>query len=342
MHRTVPPRPSPTGDWRCSFCGYDVPDSPVRGADGASFCSWGCRDAAAAGDEPFAGRFGFKQFTTGVAPLDTLVPRGIPANSFVLLGSYDGARHRGLTTEIVWRALSRGEPAVVITYVDPPVAVVEQFLTFGWNVLPYLESGDLHVVDCFTNRLREEHREPDQQVEWHAFLARFLEDSVTRIRDTTNLETVEDALHDRLRSQEMVGTGVVVVDALDELRTQSQEFGTEQFIEEVRGDVCNRNYVPIFTSTTLTGNSGFAYEHAHLFDGIVETRRTESIRPGLRLRQLGVRKMDGAHSLPHWLTVERTGQGGLQTFDPATQLESVYGSRSGSPSPPGPPTSTPN
>lgn len=318
----------------CAFCGYQIPTTPVPSEAGVLCCSEHCRDAYEAGDEPFAGRVGFKRFSTGVAALDDLLPQGIPANSFVLLAGEEGIRHRGLQTELVWRALRRGEPAVVISFVDPPIAVVEHFFTFGWNVLPYLESGQLQVVDCFTSRLREEHRSPEHQVPWNEFLRGALEEAVTVVRDTGDLRETENRLHECLVAREMVGTGLVVVDSLNEVEIQGQGHETEQFVKEIRGDVCARKFVPIFASTTGTEDRKFAREHAYLFDGIVQMRRNDSLVEGAWLKELGIRKMDGVPYRPHWVAYENTGRGGFRTFDPETEFASMYGYRPGQSGPP--------
>lgn len=316
----------PDGGRRCAFCGYSVRGEPVPGTD-AVFCTERCREATESGDESFRGRHEFKRFATGVSALDALLPEGVPANSFVLLAGVEGIRHRGLGTELAWRALRRGEPAVVVSYVDPPIAVLEHFLTFGWNVLPYAERGDLHVIDCYTNRLREEHRTPDRQVAWNDFLGGFLSESVTTVSDPTNLRAVESRLHSRLNEADMLGTGLVVVDSLNEVEAQSGPRETEQFVKEVRGDVCSRKYVPIFAGTTTNAGESFVRDHAYLFDGIVSMRHDETLVEGASLKQLAVRKMDGVRYHPDWLAYEQAGARGFRAFDPATELTSTYGDR---------------
>lgn len=316
----------------CAFCGFEIPTAPVESTDGRTCCSDRCREASAADEQPHAGRFGFKQFYPGVAALDALLPWGMPANSFVLLAGHEGIRHRGLQTELVWRALRRGERAIMISYVDPPVAVADHFLTFGWNVLPYLEAGDLHIIDCFSNRLREEHQSPSHQIPWNDHLDGFLEDAVSTISDTTNLRSVENSLHETLRDQEMIGSGLVVIDSLNEIELQSHEHGTEQFIKEIRADVCNRNFVPIFASTTLSEHEDFARGHAYLFDGIVDMQREESIIPGSRIKELSVRKMDGVRYRPEWAAYENAGHG-FELYDPHTDFEMMYPTAPGRPMP---------
>lgn len=310
---------------QCAFCGYPIPETPVRTPSGAICCSDYCRTSYEAGDDPFAGQFGFKRFSTGVSVLDSLLPQGIPSNSFVLLAGEKGIRHRGLQTELLWRTLTRGEPALVMTFVDPPVAIVEHFLTFGWNVIPYLESGDLRIIDCFTSRLREDHQKPAHQVDWNEFLAGVLDDAVSQVRDTSNFREVEDTLHAQLEKMKMMGRGLVAIDSLNEAEMQGREFETSQFIKEVRGDVCSRKFVPIFASTARTEDGQLADECAYLFDGIVEMRRNESLVDGVRLKQLSIRKLDGVLYRPHWVAYENNGSAGFQLFDPASEFSSVYG-----------------
>lgn len=311
---------------QCAFCGYDLPTTPARSSSGVTYCSDHCRSAHERGDEPFVGRLGFKQFSTGVAALDSLLPYGMPANSFVLLVGADDTRHRGLQTELIWRTLTRGEPAIVMTFVDPPVAIVEHFLTFGWNVFPFLESGALSIIDCYTNRLRQEHQTPDHQVEWNDFLAGFLDESVSVVRDSSNFREVENVLHEKLEEADMTGTGLVTIDSLNEAEIQGRKSETEQFVKEVRGDVCSRKFVPIFASVTRTMDSQIADGSAYLFDGIVEMRRNDSLIDGTRLKQLSIQKLDGALYRPHWVAYEIAGSAGFQIFDPESDLSAVYGS----------------
>lgn len=317
--------PTRTGTDTCGFCGYRIVTTAAQTSSGIRCCSRHCRDALESGAEPFAGRADFKYFTTGVSVLDSLLPQGVPANSFIILSGAAGIRHRGLQTELLWRRLTRGEPAIVMTYVDPPIAIVEHFLKFGWNVLPYLESGDLQIIDCFTSRLREEHQTPTHQAEWNEHLGAVLDDTVTMVRETGNLESVEDTLHSLLESMDMTGSGIVVIDSLNEVEIQGHESETEQFIKEIRADICSRKFVPIFTSLTSTENDPFTRDYRYLFDGIVEMRKTESYDDTVRLKQLHIRKMDGALYRPHYVTYEIAGPEGFQIYDPEHLLSSVYG-----------------
>jgi len=317
----------------CAFCGYRTSTAPVQTPSGASCCSEQCRTAYENDEQPFTEGVDYKWFSPGVSVLDSLLPQGIPANSFVLLAGVEGIRHRGLQTELVWRTLTREEPAIIVTFVDPAVAIVEHFLTFGWNVLPFLEAGDLHIIDCFTSRLRDEHQTPKHQAAWNEFLGRFLDGSVTVIEEPSNLRAMEDALHSRLEAAEMIGQGIVIIDSLNEVERQGQETETNQFIKEVRGDICSRKFVPIFASATTTERGRIEKENTYLFDGIVEMRRNESLIEGVRLKQLSVRKMDGVLYHPDWIAYENATGSGFQMFDPVADLTTVYGTLSQSDQP---------
>ncbi len=315
-----PVRPS-----ACAFCGYELVNERSQTSSGELCCSQRCRDSLESGTEPFAGRAPFKRFSTGVSVLDSLVPNGVPATSFILLSGPSGIRHRGLQTELLWRTLTRDEPAIIITFVDPPIAVVEHFLKFGWNVLPFLESGSLRIIDCFTSRLREEHQHPEHQSEWNEFLGELLDDPVSIVRDTGDLMSVEDHLHEQLEQNDMIERGIVVIDSLNEVDIQGHESETEQFIKEVRADVCSRKFVPIVTSHSNTENDPLTRDYTYLFDGIIGMRRNDSYIDGVWLKELSIKKMDGALYRPQWVTYEITGPEGFRIFDPRQLLSSVYG-----------------
>lgn len=313
----------------CTYCSQPIPTSiePVTGPGTGplAFCTETCADASAEGREPFVGTDSFRLMRTGVRALDTLLPWGMPANSMVLLAGEEGLRHRGLQTELAWRALQRGEPVVFVSFLDTPVSILEQFRAFGWNLLPYLESGDAHVIDCFTNRLRKEHRLPERQVAWNDYVESFFDGTVTEVREPEDLREVETKLHDALDANDVLDEGVVLVDSINEATSRGREFQTEQFVAEVRADVCKRRFVPMFVSTTITDDATFARDQGYLFDGIVDMRHNGDLVRMARLKQLSVRKMDGVRYLPDWAAYENLGDGGFQVFDPATQLDAVYG-----------------
>ena len=321
------------GDYplECDYCHYPIPGDPVEmeseegEGEGESqpngyFCSSACRDAADGGEsmpEPSA----YKRIVTGVEPLDSLVPNGVPADSFVCVSGDPGTRRSELLTELVWRALERGEPAVVVTATTPPTAVLERFFENGWNVLPALEDDRLRVIDCFTPRLSDRDAFLEHRSEWIEFVGEAAAESIVTIEEPTELDAITDGLTDALEALEMSETGLVTIDSLDEL--EEQHF--HEFVTETRATVCKARYVPIFAGTTAT--NGLDPGDESVFDGIVDLRLTDHLEPDVRHRQLGFRKLAGAQHLPQWLTYEYEPARGLFVLGSTTEAGTGQASR---------------
>lgn len=309
---------------RCPHCQYPIADEPVQGTDDTTgpFCSAACRDAAA--EDKFVRDSSYKRFTTGVEPLDTLVPRGIPSDAFVLLTGDEGTRRAELTTELVWRALTRGEPAVIVAFNNPPTAVLERFFALDWNVLPHLEMDRLRIVDCFTHRLEDRDAFENTRNDWGQFVGDVAEDSVVAVRDPSDVREVANALNRALDDLEMTETGVVVVDSIDEIDTLIQDRVIHNFVKDVRATVCKARFVPMFASATTSGDRAYPIDDEYVFDGIVDLRLADHVVPGTRLTQLGIRKLIGAQFVPQWETYAVRPERGLFSFDPATESADVF------------------
>ncbi|WP_276254580.1 RAD55 family ATPase [Halomontanus rarus] len=309
---------------RCPHCTYPIADEPVQGTDDAPgpFCSENCRDADA--DDDIVRERGYKRFLTGVEPLDALVPRGIPSNAFVLLTGDEGTRRSELTTELVWRALTRGEPAVIVAFNDPPIAVLERFFTLDWNLLPFLEMDRLRIVDCFTHRLEDRDAFQSTRNDWGQFVGGVAEDAVVAVRDPSDLGEVASALERALDDLEMTETGVTVLDSIDEIDALVQDRLLHNFVEDVRATVCKARFVPMFASATTSGDRAYPIDDEYVFDGIVDLRLADHVVPETRLTQLGVRKLVGAQFVPQWATYTVGPGRGLFTFDPATESTDVF------------------
>jgi len=250
----------------------------------------------------------------------------VPTNHFVLLSGTQGSRHRELQTELLWRTLNRGQPAIIISMVDPLVAIVEEFLELDWYVLPYLDAGQLQIVDCFTSRLREGHQSPNRLIDWNQHLKGRIDPIVERVEDATDMPAIENRLFAAIDTVDIAGTGIVVIDSLNELEIQGQRLQASQFLQEIRAEVSKRLFVPIFASATMSAEKAYSLKHSCFFDGIIDMRRNESVVADMRLKQLSIRKMDGASYLPHWVAYENFGDG-FVSFDP-NHAQSVYQSPS--------------
>lgn len=339
----------------CAYCRYSIPGDPVETDDGY-FCSATCLEAArtdggdgddANGSERETGSGtgtqtdtedepertesqtdsmrdpgAYKRIVTGVEPLDALVPDGVPADSVLLLSGQAGTRRSELLTELAWRALERGEPAVVLTATTPPTAVLERFFENGWNVLPALEDDRLRIVDCFTHRLSDPEALAGHS-EWLEFVGEAAADAIVPVEEPDDPGAIRTALTDALEALEMTETGLVTIDSLDALEGR---LGTDAFRElclELRATISKARYVPIIAGATpTTVESGL---ESFAVDGIVDLRLVEYRDSEMRHRQLAVRKLVGARSLPQWVAYEYEPVRGLVSLGSAEA-----GSRTGS------------
>jgi len=304
---------------RCDFCRLPVPGDPVTAeydGDTYSYCCECCRDAARDSEKVFTQFHGFRRVPTGVAPLDESLPQGIPRNSFVLLTDLAGTRTEAIQAELVWRALQRGEPAVYVSFLEPPMSVIQEFVTLDWNVLPYLESGQLQILDCFTYRLENRERMYDRLNDWNAFLSDAATTATTQVRDPSELGELHNRIDDALEAQGMEDRGIVVVDSLTEFGTLVQPVQAYDFLKDVRAAVCKSRFVPIYAGATVSGDDQqFPHDLKYMVDGVVELDLNDDLVEGSLLKQVRVRKMSGVLTLPKWTLYEYTAGEGIVTIE---------------------------
>ena len=320
----------------CDFCRLPISKGRVTmNGDGITyeFCSETCREAMADNERVFTEYHGHRRIRTGVSGLDAFLPQGFPRNSFVLLSNDEGVRDDAVLAELVWRALERDEPAVIVTFTEPPVSVVERFLSLDWNLLPYLEAGQLHVVDCFTYRVSDRDRMFERMNEWNRHIYRFTREVTETVRDPSDVAEVQNKLDSCLEALEMSDRGVVAVDSLTEFGTLVQPVQAYDFVKDVRADVCKGRFVPVFAGATITGDEKtFPHDLGYAVDGLVDLQTNGSIVKDTLIKRVRIRKMNGVLSIPEWTAYEFTAGKGLVTFDPIAEMSDTYegGGREGS------------
>ncbi|MHB9285780.1 ATPase domain-containing protein [Halobacteriales archaeon Cl-PHB] len=314
-----------TGDGdRCDFCRLPCPGDPVtleREGITYHFCSEACRQALADSDRVFTQYHGFRRMQTGVAALDTSLPQGMPRNSFVMLSDLAGTRSESLQAEIAWRALQRGEPVVVVSFLEPPVSLVQEFVGLDWNVLPALENGDLRIVDCFSYRVDDRERMFERLDPWNSHVWNVAREATETVRDPSDMGELQNRLDSALEDLGMQDEGVVVLDSLTELGSLVQPVQAYSVVKDVRADVCKGRFVPVFASATVSGDAdGFPHDLGYMADGIVEMQLNDEIVKDALVKQIRVRKLSGVLSYPQWLAYEYSPGTGIVTFDPEAQL----------------------
>jgi len=315
----------PAVDLRCDFCQSSIPEEPVvleREHSNYHFCTAACREAMQGADRVFTSFRGHRQFEPGVAALGAKLPQGLLRNSFVLVSSQPGTREGALLAELVWRTLQRGEPAMVVSFNQPPVAVVERFLGLGWNVLPYLEDGQFHLLDCFTYRVGDPDRMLARMNDWNSHLWEIAAPATTAVRDPTNIGELENRLDDCLQANGMGDQGLVAIDSLTEFGALVQPVRAYDFVKDLRAEVCKGRFVPVFAGANYAGDGDqFPHDLEYLFDGIVDLELNPEIVEDALIKRARIRKMAGVLAYQEWTAYEFTSGEGLVMFDPAAELE---------------------
>ena len=251
---------------------------------------------------------------TGVNPIDADLPYGLPRNACVLIVGEDDALEAALPAEIVWRRLQVGETVIIVTFNDTPISVIEQFLLFDWNVLPYLERQQLVVVDCFTR-----HDEPATVVDtskgsWVSHVKRFVDPQTRTLRDPTDVQELGNVLVGLLGDHAMYNQGCVVIDSLTEFGTTVPAIRAHHFVKDIRARVSKARFVPIFAGATIGEAESFPLDMTHVMDGRIDVRLVERDGDPHMIRELCVRKMDGVPVVPRWQSIAHIPHSGHYTI----------------------------
>jgi KaiC/GvpD/RAD55 family RecA-like ATPase len=309
---------------RCDFCRLPCPlDTVTATYDGVTyeFCSPACEAALASSEGVFTEYHGARRFDPGVVGLGAALPEGMPRDSFVLVAGQTGTRDAAVHAELVWRTLQRDEPAVVVAFLEPPAAVVQDFLKLEWNVLPYLQTGQLHVLDCFTYRRDDRGRNRRTVDDWNAHVEHVVADATTAVRDPSDTGELANKLDGVLDDHAMLDEGLVLVDSLTELGTMLQPVQAYDLVKSLRADVCKGRFVPIVAGATFAGEGdAFPHDLDYVVDGVVDLELNGSIVEDTLLKRVRVRKMNGVLAIPQWRAYEYTSQLGMVTFDPAEEV----------------------
>lgn len=87
---------------------------------------------------------------TGINKLDVLTSGGLPRACGLHL---KGPSHSGksiLSMQMLYTALKRGEGCLYISYGEPYSDILETFNSFGWDLEPFLNRGNMKILDNAT------------------------------------------------------------------------------------------------------------------------------------------------------------------------------------------------
>lgn len=304
-------------DAKCDYCRLSIPGEPVTDRyEGVTyhFCSDPCRETLLAEGRVFTEYHAGRRFDPGVSALRAGLPQGIPRNSFVLISGQPGTRDEALHGELIWRALQRGEPAVVATFLDTPVSVVQTFVALGWNVLPYLASGQLRILDCFTYRLDEPEEMERSMSDWNRHLHRVAKGATVAVRDPSNPQAVLNVLGNCLDEAVDGGEeeGVAVIDSLTEFGSLVQPVQAYDFVKDLRASICKARTIPVFAGASrINEGTDFPHDLGYIADGVIDLTLSDELVRDTLMKRIRVRKMNGVLAIRRWATYEFTESEGL-------------------------------
>lgn len=306
---------------RCEHCGLPFPKpSVIETIDGIKrvFCSKMCRDAYLDHHPESPVYHGLDRVQTGVSGLDAQLPEGLPRNAFwSQIRRELGGRHSPRNSS---GERSAGTSPIIVTFQESPVSIVQQLLTFEWNVIPYLEDDQIHIIDCFTYRVSSYDRVVSRFTDWNTYLYDVTDGATTRLSDLDTMEAVHSQIDNVAERLGMKGKGVVLIDSLYELGTLTQPVHAHKFVKDVRADLSKGRFVPVFGgASTTVDESQFPHNMTYLVDGLVElTLWQNASLPGFQ-KHVRVPQVQGVTTHLQWIQFEYESERGMIVLDPITQ-----------------------
>lgn len=219
-----------------------------------------------------------------------ILPQGVPRNSLIVLAGEGGSGKSVILAHLVKDFLVAGEPVIYVALDDDPQTVLNQLRAFSVEVRALCEKKALLLVDGFSYLAKA--RKQQYCVE---------EEVVPEDPDT-----VVSALSKVVEKYSIQGSGLMVVDSLNEVMVLLDPTRFIKFIKTLRASFSKaRGILTIATLHTSTESfKEYLLTVEHLVDGILETASI----PGelarqipMFVKQITVRKMKGVESRPGWV-----------------------------------------
>ncbi len=242
-----------------------------------------------------------KFITSGIEPVDKILPKGFPRNTMTILAGELGTGKSVLLGQLLYSILKKPEPCIFVNFEGPPIALEQDMESFGWEITHMLKSGQLQFLDCFSFRM-----EPTETPHYVHF-----------VKDPKDLRSVTAALFTMMEEMRMLGQGAVFVDSLTEMFTLVQEerpllFHMLDGVKSWRAKGPKERLVPFFCShhTPLRAYADLDDLLFYVVDGIIDVRFSPGFADrGLLVKQFRVRKMKGAPHETFWVTFSIDSKG---------------------------------
>ena len=223
---------------------------------------------------------------TGVKPLDLLIPKGVPINSFIVISGEGGTGKSVMLQELAIKFLRRGYVVIYVSVDDNPKSVIMNMKSLGWRVEKYLTEGGFKFVDCFSYRIRRLISIPPY---------------VTLVEDPKSIRNVSDilvSLTERLNRK-----GVMIIDSLTEIISSVEPITAIETVKNWRAYFSKAKEIPVFASVHFGIKAFEEIEQIidYTVDGIIDLRFDPHImQQGMLVKQVRVRKLKGAPHIAKW------------------------------------------
>jgi KaiC domain protein len=87
-----------------------------------------------------------EKILTGINGLDEMLGGGVPVGQILALMGSCGTGKTTLSLQFIWNGLKCGQKGVFISLEEDEDSIKKNARSYGWDIQPYLDSGDLTLV----------------------------------------------------------------------------------------------------------------------------------------------------------------------------------------------------
>jgi len=235
---------------------------------------------------------------TGIKPLDILIPKGVPLNSFIVISGEGGTGKSVMLQELAIRFLRRKYMVIYASIDDSPESVIMNMKSLGWDVEKYLFlKKTLVFIDCFSYRIRRTALTPGYSI---------------LVEDPRSIRNITDALVSV--TDRTYGRKMLIIDSLTEIISFVEPITAIETVKNWRAYFSKARDMPVFASIHFGIKAFEEIEQIidYTVDGIIDLRFDPYImQQGMLVKQMRVRKLKGAPHIARW-TYFDIRRGGLR------------------------------
>lgn len=229
--------------------------------------------------------------STGIPLLDKALPKGIPRNNMIMIVGESGTGKSVFILQLLRERLKRGEPCIFMCFDDAPLAIEQNFASFGWSLREYADEGLFRFIDCFSFRMS-----PDKTK---------LPSYITYIENPRDLYQLTNIFFSTMDRMNMECGGAVFIDSLTELLSITEPATAIETIKTWRAEAAKERLVTMFATFHFGIKPFDDLEQIleYVVDGIIDLRYDPILmQQGVLVKQFRIRKMKGARHETNWFT----------------------------------------